>query len=251
MINTLRLYEELSDTFGEAPARALTRAIGSIYDDLKNTVTKEDFRELKQVVAELAQAQKRTEERVEELAQAQKRTEERVEELAQAQKRTEERVEELAQAQKRTEEAVYHLSRRLDDTNRQLGGLAMTVGYTLENSAYVYLPALLKADYGVSCEEPLYRDYLTDNKGADVEVNILGRAKKDAQDLLIVGESKAQLSKKDVQAFIKRVTRIDTGGLRPFPVLVTHMISQRDVKNYAQSQGVAIYLSYQFQNPVH
>jgi len=29
------------------------------------------------------------------------------------------------------------------------------------------------------------------------------------------------------------------------------MISQRDVKNYAQSQGVAIYLSYQFQNPVH
>ena len=209
MINTLRLYEELSDTFGEAPARALTRAIGSIYDDLKNTVTKEDFRELKQVVAE------------------------------------------LAQAQKRTEEAVYHLSRRLDDTNRQLGGLAMTVGYTLENSAYVYLPALLKADYGVSCEEPLYRDYLTDNKGADVEVNILGRAKKDAQDLLIVGASKAQLSKKDVQAFIKRITRIDTGGLRPFPVLVTHMISQRDVKNYAQSQGVAIYLSYQFQNPVH
>ena len=223
MINTLRLYEELSDTFGEAPARALTRAIGSIYDDLKNTVTKEDFRELKQVVAELAQAQKRTEERVEE----------------------------LAQAQKRTEEAVYHLSRRLDETNRQLGGLAMTVGYTLENSAYVYLPALLAADYGVSCEEPLYRDYLADNKGADVEVNILGRAKKDAQDLLIVGASKAQLSKKDVQAFIKRITRIDTGGLRPFPVLVTHMISQRDVKNYAQSQGVAIYLSYQFQNPVH
>jgi len=233
VINTLRLYEELSDTFGEAPARALTRAIGSIYDDLKNTVTKEDFRELKQVVAELAQAQKRTEERVEELAQAQKRTEERVEELA--------------QAQKRTEEAVYHLSRRLDDTNRQLGGLAMTVGYTLENSAYVYLPALLKADYGVSCEEPLYRDYLTDNKGADVEVNILGRAKKDGQDLLIVGESKAQLSKKDVQAFIKRVARIDTGGLKAFPVLVTHMISQRDVKNYAQSQDVAVYLSYQFQ----
>ena len=247
MINTLRLYEELSDTFGEAPARALTRAIGSIYDDLKNTVTKEDFRELKQVVAELAQAQKRTEERVEELAQAQKRTEERVEELAQAQKRTEQRVEELAQAQKRTEEAVYHLSRRLDETNRQLGGLAMTVGYTLENSAYVYLPALLAADYGVSCEEPLYRDYLADNKGADVEVNILGRAKKDGQDLLIVGESKAQLSKKDVQAFIKRVARIDTGGLKAFPVLVTHMISQRDVKNYAQSQDVAVYLSYQFQ----
>ena len=75
----------------------------------------------------------------------------------------------------------------------------------------------------------------------------MGRAKKDGQDLLIVGESKAQLSKKDVQAFIKRVARIDTGGLKAFPVLVTHMISQRDVKNYAQSQDVAVYLSYQFQ----
>ncbi|MGQ9748920.1 MAG: hypothetical protein ACUVR9_04960, partial [Desulfosoma sp.] len=45
-------------------------------------VTREDFDDLKQVVRELAEAQKRTEARVEELAEAQKRTELRLEELA-------------------------------------------------------------------------------------------------------------------------------------------------------------------------
>jgi hypothetical protein len=171
-----------------------------------------------------------------------------VEELAEAQKRTEQRVEELAQAQKRTEEAVFRLARRLDDTNKQLGGLAATVGYTLENEAYRYLPRLLERDFGVLVEEPLYRDFLRDLKGQDVEVNILGKARQNSESILIVGESKAQLSKRDVDTFLrKRVEKLDTGGLRPFPVLVAHMVTQRGTVEYAQGKGVAVYLSYQFQ----
>jgi myosin heavy subunit len=99
-------------------------------------VRRQDFEALSAAVAELAQAQKRSEERltrlervVEELAQAQKRSEERltrlelvVEELAQAQKRSEERltrlelvVEELAQAQKRSEERLTRLERVVEE----------------------------------------------------------------------------------------------------------------------------------------
>ena len=89
MIDTLQIYQDLAETLGDAAARKLASALGSIYRDLQQTVTKDDFRELKQVVAELAEAQKRTEVRLEELAEAQKRTEVRLEELAQAQKRTE------------------------------------------------------------------------------------------------------------------------------------------------------------------
>jgi DNA repair exonuclease SbcCD ATPase subunit len=88
-------------------------------------VRRQDFEALSAVVAELAQAQKRTEERVEELAQAQKRAEERlgrleiaVEELARAQKRTEERVEELAQAQKRAEERLGRLEIAVEELAR-------------------------------------------------------------------------------------------------------------------------------------
>ncbi|MFN3740214.1 MAG: hypothetical protein ACK4TF_06015, partial [Thermodesulfovibrionales bacterium] len=82
----------------------LKREIIRIVDErLKDTLGR-DIKELRLVVYELAQAQKRTEQRVEELAQAQKKTEQRLEELAQAQKKTEERLEELAQAQKKTEQ---------------------------------------------------------------------------------------------------------------------------------------------------
>jgi prefoldin subunit 5 len=68
---------------------------------------------LDQRVAELAEAQRRTEERVAELAEAQQRTDQRVAELAEAQRRTEERVAELAEAQRRTEEQLGILDQRV------------------------------------------------------------------------------------------------------------------------------------------
>ena len=96
---------------------------------MEKMATKDEMNSLKEIVAELAEAQKRTEERltelaqrVDELAEAQKRTEERLNELAEAQKRTEERlnelaqrVDELAEAQRRTEERLNELAQRVDE----------------------------------------------------------------------------------------------------------------------------------------
>jgi multidrug resistance efflux pump len=61
----------------------LYRAIVTIVDDRVKEirVTREDFDRLTQTVAQLAQAQARTEQRLEELAQAQARTEERLDRL--------------------------------------------------------------------------------------------------------------------------------------------------------------------------
>ncbi|MCS6926025.1 MAG: hypothetical protein NZ578_09005, partial [Candidatus Binatia bacterium] len=73
-------------------------------------VRRADFDELRAVVRELAEAQKRTEQRVEQLAEAQRRTEQRVEQLAEAQRRTEQRVEELAEAQRQTELRLAELA---------------------------------------------------------------------------------------------------------------------------------------------
>jgi len=68
------------------------------------------------VVRDLAEAQKRTEQRLDDLAEAQKRTEQRlgelevvVRDLAEAQKRTEQRLDDLAEAQKRTEQRLGEL----------------------------------------------------------------------------------------------------------------------------------------------
>ena len=219
MINTYKIYEDLAQAMDDAAARKLTSVLGAIYEDLQNTVTKVEFRELRATVQELAEAQKRPELRIEE----------------------------LAEAQKRTEESVRCLADRLDDTNTQLGGLAATVGDTLENEAYRHLPDLLRRDYGIEVEEPLYRNDLTDDKGRDVEVNILGRARRGEEKLLIVGESKAQPSKRDIDHFLtRRAARLDTRGRTPFPVIVAHMVSQRGTAEYGRQQGAAVYLSYQF-----
>ncbi len=104
-------------------------------------VTKEDFSELKSIVRDLAEAQKRTEEaqqrtekRLEELAEAQKRTEEaqqrtekRLEELAEAQQRTEKRVEELAEAQQRTEKRLGELTEAQNRTEKRVEELSVSM----------------------------------------------------------------------------------------------------------------------------
>ncbi len=233
-------------------------------------------------VDELAQAQKRTEERLEqltvrvdelairvdELAQAQKRTEERLEqltvrvdELAEAQKRTEERLEqltvrvdELAEAQKQTEFKLQRLTeevRKLNadhaETRRQLGGITATIGYTLENESYKALPRLLQEDYGIIVQGRLDRDYIVDNQGKEIEINILGKAHQNGNELLIVGESKSQLSRNDVDKFIrKKLKRLEGIHEHLFPIIVTHMITSRDVAEYAKKKGIVVYKSSHF-----
>jgi uncharacterized phage infection (PIP) family protein YhgE len=138
MIDTLELLEELKETFEPLQAERLARLLARIYKDIANTVTKEEFKELTEVVKKLgeridrlAEAQEKTEQRVNELAEAQRKTEESVNELAEAQKRTEERltrlekvVEELAEAQKKTEERLNELAEAQKRTEERLNELA-------------------------------------------------------------------------------------------------------------------------------
>ncbi len=73
--------------------------------------TEEELKALSKTVAELAETQKRTDQKVAELTEAQKRTDQRLAELAEAQKKTDQRLAELAEAQKRTEEELKALSK--------------------------------------------------------------------------------------------------------------------------------------------
>jgi DNA repair exonuclease SbcCD ATPase subunit len=223
------------------------------------SVNKEDFRELKGIVKDLAEAQKRTEKKIEELAEAQKRTEKRVEELAEAQKRTEKRVEELAEAQKRTEKKVEELAeaqkqtekeiktliKEHKETREQLGGLAMGFGYQLEDLAYKKLPGLLEKDPGITIKDGLKRTYLKDNEGEFIEVNIFGKGEKQGKVVTIIGEAKAQLSKKKVDEFLrKKIKRLDGLYENVFKIIVTYMITSPDVEVYVKEKEIALYYSY-------
>ncbi len=105
MIDHLKLYEELKETMDPSAAKKIAEALKDIYEDLRDGIIREGFRDLKDILAGLSERlltfEKTSEENfnrvwrsIDELAEAQKRTEQRVNELTEAQRRTEERMNE-------------------------------------------------------------------------------------------------------------------------------------------------------------
>jgi hypothetical protein len=138
-MDTYRIYEQFKEPFGEPAARALAETLGNMFEELHNTVTKEDFRILRESIdADVS----RLDSALERLAEAQARTdanlgrlEESVAKLAEAQARTdanlgrlEESVAKLAEAQARTEANVA----RLDETVAKLGEAQTRMATALE-----------------------------------------------------------------------------------------------------------------------
>jgi len=220
MLKYLEAIEELPKEF-KVP---FTKALELFREELAETIKKSDFEELKAVVTRLACSQ---------------------EELAEA-RRDRERVEELAEAQKRTEKEIGSLSRALKETRKEVGGLSHTIGYTLENEAFKNLPTLLKGEFGIEVEGRLKREFLKDIKGREIEVNILGKARKDGQELVIIGESKSQLSRKDVDSFLRRLNFLESAipGDK-FCLFITHM-TRPEIVAYAREKGIRVYFSYEF-----
>ncbi len=149
-MNTFRIYEDFRAALGDAAAKSLAQTLGAMFEELRDTVTKEDFRILREsidanvsrldgAITRLAEAQSRTEVKVGELAEgqsrlaaAQARTEERINELAQAQARTEVRMNELAQAQARTEVRMDELAHAQARTEVRMNELAQAQARTEE-----------------------------------------------------------------------------------------------------------------------
>jgi uncharacterized phage infection (PIP) family protein YhgE len=229
--------------------------------------TEERLNELSERVNQLAEAQRKTEERlnqlavrVDQLAEAQRKTEERlnqlavrIDQLAEAQRRTEERLNELTErvnqlteAQRRTEKEIEKLTKGLESLRREVGGLAHTVGYRLEDEAIKALPELLKRDAGVEVVGRLKRDYIEIAPGKYIEVNIWGTGRINGEEYIIVGEARSQLKKGDVDEFIKKVNAIKRYiPKEQIKILVTYQTSPI-VRKYAEGKGIKIYFSYEF-----
>lgn len=230
----------------------LMKAFELFREEIAETVRKSDFDELKKVVGELAEAQKRTEQRVEELAQAQKKSEERltrlektVQELAEAQKRTEQRVEELAEAQKRTEQELRELAVALKETRQMVGNLSDTVGYSLEDRAIKSLPQLLRERYGIEVKGRLVRKYVKYNGKFD-EINIFGSGIRDNKEVNIIGEAKSRLSKGHVDDLLKLAKRLSDNGViigERFLFIITYT-ARPEAEEYSHRMGVEVIWSF-------
>ena len=191
--------------------------------------TDESIKELRDSQKELVEAQKKTDETVKELVEAQKKTDESIKELRDSQK-------ELVEAQKKTEWELQKLVKEHGFTRKQLGGLDKDVAFHLEDMSYKALPSLLKRDYGLIVKGELKRDYLPDRKGEEIEINILGRGVKDGNVYLIIGESKCQLTDKDIDHFIKSRLKRFEGVYKEeiFPLIITYMVRSPKVREHAK-----------------
>ena len=217
-----RIKEEITKVFPKKQADVLYQVV----DVVDETVKVSDFNELKAIVKDLAEAQQ---------------------DLAQAQKRTEQRLEELAQAQKRTEEEVRKLAIGLNRTREDLGGLSRSFSYAFENEAYRNLPNVLKSKYNIEVKDRIVR--------ADIggkEINFFAKAQKDGKDIYIIGEAKKRLDKtlkrsdvlKELEEKIKAVKK-EYGDVEVLKLLVTHFATKSFLKT-AQSEGIIVIQSYEW-----
>ncbi len=192
---------------------------------------------------ELAEAQKRTEERLNELAEAQKRTEERLNELAEAQKRTEERLNELAEAQKRTEEELQKLAGTQRLMHERLEGLSNTVGYTLEDRALRALPGLLR-QHGIQVEGRLTRRYVV-VRGRERQVNIYGHGRRGDEAVLILGEAKVRPSRKEIDRFVRLARQLEAQEQRPAVLLFVAYDFPPRIEAYLRERAILPVWSYE------
>ena len=221
MFNPFKYLDDFRESFGEEAALKLLRVLGEIYENLAQTVTREEFSELKEIVREQGENLKILTQRVDQLT---------------------EDVRKLTGEMKKMKDD-------LKEVKKQVGGLSITVGYTLENEAYRYLPKLLRRDYGLELLEPLVRTFVRDQKNRPIEVNIFGKGRRNGNEVVILGEAKSQLSKRDIDRFLRRkVKPLEAVFPERFLVLVTHMISSPEEEEYARDKDIALYYSYQFRD---
>ena len=215
----------------------IREALLALLEEIENTVTKEEFRELKNSVEALTENVNKLTERVNQLAEAQLRTEKRVDTLAQ-------KLEQLAEAQRKTEEELKKLIGEHRKTREMLGGLSHTVGYILEDRAYKGLPELIKRDFGIIITEPFKRKFIPfGNKY--IEINIIGKGKKGEKEYIILGECKTQLKKRDVDKFLKTMEKVkhQLPEEKKF-VFVTYQTSP-EVESYIKNKNLKLYYSYE------
>ncbi|MCX7948415.1 MAG: hypothetical protein N2504_07515 [candidate division WOR-3 bacterium] len=192
-------------------------------------VTREDFSELKQIVKELAEAQKRTESKLEAVVEEQRK-------LAEEQRK-------LAEAQRKSEEAIRRLAIGLNRLQGIVGGIGRSIGYALENEAYRMMPKVLRERYGIEVEEKLIRKEV---KGK--EINLLGFGKKNGLEVVIVGEAKMRLERKGVFRELEekvKIVREEYPEREVIKVLVTHF-STKAMLEEAEKAGIIVIQSFEW-----
>ncbi len=268
-MNTYRIYEDLKASLGDAAAKSLAQLLGTMFDELKDTVTKEDFRILREsidanvsrldgAIARLAEAQARTEVRMNELAQAQTRTEVRMNELAEAQARTEVRMNELAEAQARTEVRMNELAEAQTRTEKEVRTLAeamqrltirtdAVVGRTFElqfrDRLSAYLGRFLRRGKVVANDTLLdaIEPRVTAEEVDDfLRADIVAKGLVDGVETYVIVEVSSTGDTEDIVRAEKRAGILRKAGLVAIPLVACDAVSPESLA-FARRSGVRVW----------
>jgi hypothetical protein len=154
-----------------------------------------------------------------------------VEELAAAQARTEARLEQLATAQARTDLAVQALA-------QQVGRLADTIGFTLEDLAREVTPAYLAQHYHTYVPQ-LDRHFIRLD-GHELELDFYGQGQRDGERVTVVGEVRSRIYGRDVEDAVRRTMRL-TPQLSGTPMTVLFgFVIHPSARETAQQLGAVV-----------
>ncbi len=201
------VQQHLETAFSKRQAEVLAEVIDVAYNNL---VKVSDFNELKAVVQDLAEAQKRTEVRVEELAEAQKRTEIRIEELTISQR-------ELAEAQKE----MVEQQKKMQNSQAEMRGELLEMRYRTRAAAYfgkqlrrvkTFLPSELEDVFEAQLDASAYYDLLQ----ADLVVRGHLRQSPSTPEVWLVIEISGVVDRHDVERAVRRAERLRQAG---FPAI--------------------------------
>lgn len=247
-MNTYRIYEDFKATLGDAAAKSLAQTLGAMFEELRDTVTKEDFRILREsidanvsrldgAITKLAEAQARTEVKVGELADGQAR-------LAAAQARTEQRMDELAQAQARTEQQVGRLA---DVTQRLSVRTDEVVGRTFElqfrDRLTAYLGRFLRRGKVVGNDtllDAIEPHVTTEEIDHFLRSDIVANGLVDGMETYVVVEVSSTADMKDIVRAERRATILRKAGLAAIPLVACGAISPESIQ-FAHRSGVRVW----------
>lgn len=152
-------------------------------------------------------------------------------------------VRDLAQAQQELTQAQTRTERELRGLARQVGSLSNNLGYGLEDIARVVLPGYLERHYKIKMGE-LERRFF-EVKGKMVEVNLYGVGKRDGKRVVILGESKARIHKREVRKFRKEFLLILPQIKGEVLKVMFGYFIHPEATELAKEEGIILVASYQ------
>ena len=205
----------------------------------------ERMNQLTKRVDELTERMNQLTERVNQLTERVNQLTKRVDELTERMNQLTERVDQLAEAQKKTEGRLDKVIKEQKAMRKEIGGLAHTFGYFLEDRAYKGLPSILKGRFGIEVTQPLKRIYVKGETNRYYEINIFGAGRRGSEEVYIIGECKAKLSKREVDKFIRNIEKFgDRWKGEKILFLVTYQ-APPSVAEYVERRGINLIYSYE------